>query len=198
MDGGFHYNGKYNNLIKNDIYKNEMAEKHGITMIRVNCNYLKVGQRYDMVKTNLLEALRDIFNLTDVDWDRCNEAGISNKLIDVLNYYQNNPRLSLPEIANNYKISIPTLYEYLYTGEKMGLCSYVRNDPNRIRNSKPISMYDFNMNLIGVFKSSKQISESFPELEFNPRQIRACATKNKTYKNYIFKFATYEEYQNAC
>lgn len=195
MDGGYHYAKNYDYLTKNDSYKDKLAEEHKIMMIRIDCNYLKVGQRYDMVKTNLSKALKDFFDLSEVDWDKCNEFGISNKLIEVLNYYQNNPKLGLTEIARDCNISMPTLYEYLYTGEGLGLCTYIRADSNRIKNSKPIAMYDSNMNLIGVYKSSKQISEMFPELNLKHRQIRNCATNNKSYKNYIFKFTTYEEYQ---
>ena len=198
MDGGYHYAKNYNYLTKNDSYKDWLAEEHGIKMIRINCNYLKVSHRYDMVKTNLSKSLNNIFDLSNVDWDKCNEIGISNKLIEVLNYYQNNPKLGLSEIANYCKISMPTLYEYLYTGEELGLCTYIRNDTNRAKNSKPIAMYDSQMNLIGVYKSGKQISELFPELNFSHRQIRQCATDNKQYKNYIFRFATYEEYQQFC
>lgn len=198
MDGAFHYDSKNNDLIQNDLYKNNLAKEHGIKMIRVNCNYLKVGQRYNTVKTNISEALKDIFDLSNVDWDKCNDVGVSNKLIEVLNYYKNNPRLGLQEIAMDCNISMPTLYEYLYTGEELGLCVYTRNDQNRIKNSKPIAMYDCQMNLIGVYKSGKQISEMFPELDLKHRQIRNCAQNNKIYKNYIFRFATYEEYQRIC
>ena len=198
MDGGYHYAKNYDYLTKNDLYKNKLAEEHGITMIRVNCNYLKVGQRYNVIKTNLSKALKDTFNLSNINWDKCNECGISNKLIEVLNYYKNNAKLGLQEIARDCKISMPTLYEYLYKGEELGLCNYIRNDSNRIKNSKPIAMYDSELNLIGVYKSSKQISELFQALDFKDRQIRKCATNNKPYKNYIFKFATYEEYQQAC
>lgn len=198
MDGGFHRIKRVDWRTKNDSYKDELAEEHNIQMIRVDCNYLKVGQRYNIVKTNLFKALDGIFNLSNVDWDKCNEMGISNKLIEVLEYYTNNPKLGLSEIARDCKISMPTLYEYLYIGEELGLCAYIRNDTNRTKNSKPIAMYDLQTNLIGVYKSGKQISELFPELNFNHRQIRKCATNNKPYKNYIFKFATYEEYQRAC
>lgn len=198
MDGGYHYTKDYNYLTKNDLYKDKLAKEHGITMIRINCNYLKVRQRYDLIKTNLSKALNNIFDLSGVDWNKCNKCGISNKLIEVLNYYKDNPKLGLQEIARDCKISIPTLYEYLYTGEELGLCNYVRNDSNRIKNSKPIAMYDSKLNLIGIYKSGKQISELFPELDFKDRQIRKCATNNKTYKNYIFRFATYEEYQQSC
>lgn len=198
MDGGFHYAKNNDYLSQNDSHKNELAKKHGIEMIRVNCNYLKVGQRYNMIKTNLCNSLKDVFDLSDINWDKCNEIGISNKLIEVLNYYKTNPRLGLTEIARDCKISVPTLYEYLYTGEELSLCTYVRADPNRIKNSKPIAMYDSDLNFMGIYKSGKQISETFPELNLAHRQIRRCATDNKPYKGYIFKFVSYKEYQQAC
>lgn len=195
MDGGFHYNDRHENIIKNDLYKDKLAKEHGISMIRINCNYFRVGQRYSIIKTNLIASLKDLFDLSNVDWDKCNEMATSSKLIEVLNYYHDNPKLGLREIAKDCNISMATLYEYLYIGEEMGLCTYIRADSNRIKNSKPIAMYDLNMNLIGIYKSGKQITELFPELKFSHRQIRKCATSNKPYKNYIFRFATYEEYQ---
>ena len=62
MDGSYHYTKNYDYLTKNDSYKDKLAEEHGIRMIRVNCNYSKVGQRYDMVKTNLSKSLNNIFS----------------------------------------------------------------------------------------------------------------------------------------
>ena len=198
MDGGYHYAKNCSYLTSNDLYKDKLAEKHEIRVIRINCNYLKVGQRYNMIKTNLFESLKNIFDLSNVNWDKCNELGISSKLIEVLNYYQNSPKLGLQEIARDCNVSMPTLYEYLHVGEELGLCQYIRNDNNRIKNSKPIAMYDSELNLIGIYKSGKQIEDLFPELNLKHRQIRKCATNNKVYKNYIFRFATYEEYQQAC
>lgn len=172
MDGGYHYhkNEKFKN--KNDDVKTSVALNHGFVVIRVNCNYDKVENRFDYIKNNVIFSLGEYFDLSNIDWNKCNEKGIANKLVDVLAYYESHPKLGLKEIAKNCHISMQTLYGYLQVGEKIGLCEYKRADSNRIKNSKPVSMHDTNGNFIGIFKSAKQVSETFPELNFSDRQIR--------------------------
>ena len=195
MDGGYHYhkNEKFKN--KNDDVKTSAALNHGFVVIRVNCNYDKVENRFDYIKNNTMISLGEYFDLSNVDWNKCNEKGIANKLVDVLAFYESHPKLGLEEIAENCHISMPTLYGYLQVGEKIGLCKYKRADSNRIKNSKPVSMHDMNGNFIGNFKSAKQVSETFPELNFSDRQIRKSISENKTYKGHKFNFVSYEEYQ---
>lgn len=195
MDGTYHY---INNSIcqaKSDALKNKLAEEHNIKLIRINCNYKKLSTRFDFIKENIIKELGDIFDLSIIDWDKCNTAAISNKLIDVITYYNTHPRIDLYTIADTFKISMETLYNYLYIGEDLNLCKYIRNDKNRVKNSKPITMYDLEHNLIGIFKSARFIEEKYPYLK--ARSIRQYIHENKIYKNYIFRFATYEEYQ-AC
>lgn len=196
MDGGFHYAKSNCITLENDKNKDFLAAEHNIAVIRIDCNYVKTGSRYSYIKSNVIQCLSPYFDLSVVNWDRCNEIGNSNCLVDVINYYKDNPRLGLTEIALHFKISKETLYNYLYVGESLGLCVYIRNDPSRMRNSKPIAMYDLNGDLIGVFKSAKQIAETFPQKEFQHRSIRKQISRNKPYKGYVFKFATYEEYQS--
>ena len=196
MDGGYHYI-KYDNVIcVNDNKKDELCAKYGIKMIRIDCNYVKMHERYDYVKNNVIQELSNYFDLSDVDWDKCNEAGLSNYLFDVVKYYEDNPKLGLEDVAKHFSISMGTMYSYLYMGEELGLCTYVRADSNRTKNSKPVAMYDVNNDLIGIFKSAKAIEEEFPEKDFRHRSIRKCIHEKKRYKGYMFKFATYEEYQN--
>lgn len=173
-----------------------MCKSHGIEIVRVNCNYAKTHQRYDHVKDNVIKELSDYFDLSDVDWDKCNNIGLSNYLFQVIEYYNNNPKLCLSDIAKHFGICMGTMYSYLYMGEDLGLCVYVRADSNRTRNSKPVAMYELNGDLIGIFKSAKVIKETFPEKDFKHRSIRKYASLNKPYKGYVFKFATYEEYQS--
>lgn len=195
MDGSFHY--YQNNIIcEHDEIKNRLSEEHGIIMIRINCDYNKVQDRYFYIKTNIVQSLGNYFDLSHVDWEKCNKAGMSNFTTDVIEFYNNNPKLGLQEIAEHFSISKETLYNYLHIGEELNLCQYVRRDSSRIRDSKPIAMYDMNYNLIGVFKSAKIIKETYPKKIFSVASIRKCAFKNEAYKDYIFKFVTYEEYQS--
>lgn len=195
MDGGYHYVKSKSNVRINDAEKDVLCKEHDIEIIRVNCNYVKTHERYSHVKNNIIKELFDYFDLSDVDWDKCNDAGLSNYLFQVIEYYNNNPKLGLSDIANHFGICMGTMYSYLYIGEDLGLCTYVRADHNRTKNSKPVAMYELNGDLIGVFKSAKVIEETFPEKDFKHRSIRKYASSNRPYKGYVFKFATYEEYQ---
>ena len=195
MDGAFHYLKSNSYVINNDELKNNLADSHNMKMIRINCNYDKTGNRFNYIKNNIIESLSDYFDLSLVDWDKCNSIGISNYLFEVIDYYNKNTKIDLHTISDHFKISMETLYNYLYVGENLGICKYIRNDPNRIKNSKPVAMYDLNNNLIGIFKSAKIIEETFPEFNFNHRCIRKSITDGKIYKNHIFSFVTYKDYQ---
>lgn len=195
MDGGYHYVKSNKVICVNDTEKNRLCAEHGIEMIRIDCNYAKTHERYQYVKSNAIDSLSSYFDLTNVDWDKCNEIGISNYLFEVVEYYRNNPKLGLDDIAKHFKISMGTMYSYLHIGEELGLCTYVRADSNRIKNSKPVSIMDLDGNLIGIYKSAKVIEELFPEKGFKHRSIRKYATNGRPYKGYMFKFVSFEEYQ---
>lgn len=195
MDGGYHY-VESNIIHVNDLEKDELCKSHGIKVIRVDCNYAKTHERYDYVKHNVIKELSDYFDLSFVDWDKCNNMALSNYLFQVIDYYNNNPKLGLNDIANHFGICMGTMYSYLYMGEDLCLCKYIRADSNRIKNSKPVAMYTLDLDLIGIFKSARVIEETFPEKDFKNRSIRKYMSLGKPYKGYIFKQATYNEYQS--
>lgn len=195
MDGGFHYLDSNKELYVHDAEKDALCKEHGIKVIRIDCNYIKTHGRYEHVKQNVINGLSDYFDLSYVDWDRCNDAGLSNFIFEVIEYYNNNQKLGLDDIAKHFGISMATMYSYMYIGEDLGLCTYVRADSNRIKNSKPVSMFDVDGNLVGIFKSAKRIEEAFPKKNFRHRSIRKAIHKGVPYKGYVFKFVTFEEYQ---
>lgn len=185
----------------NDIYdtssdeiKDKLAMDHGIIVIRIDCSYSQICKRFDVIKNNVIKALTPYFNLSQVDWDKCNKAGISSEIINVINYYQNHPYLGLPEISKHFCVSMETMYNYMYVGEELGLCKYVRNDPKRIKNSKPVAMYSKDMEFIGIFKSAKEVVLNFQDKNFKDRSIRKAIQNNRPYKGYIFQFVTFKEY----
>lgn len=196
MDGGYHYIKSNTTIRTNDIEKDRLCKSHGVEIIRVDCNYAKTHERYNYVKDNIVKELSCYFDLSNVDWNKCNDVGLSNYLFKVIDYYNSNPKLGLDDIANYFGICMGTMYSYLYMGEDLGLCKYIRADSNRIKNSKPVAMYTLDLDLIGIFKSAKVIEETFPEKDFKNRSIRKYMSLNKPYKGYIFKLATYGEYQS--
>lgn len=196
MDGGFHYNeyGKW--AAQNDVIKDSLAEEHGIKVIRVNCFYNQITNRFKLVKNNFINDLKQYFDLSCVDWESANEAGISNKLIEVVNYYNKHPFMPMHKIVNHFHLSHCTIRNYIIAGEELGLCKYIKNDPNRSKTSIPLMLCNNNGNCIGVYISARQMANEFKDEKFVSGSIAQCARLGKPYKGYIIKQLTWDEYES--
>ena len=133
IDGQFHYKDKYGGAYCNDSKKDSLCAEHGIVMIRVDCNYDTVDNRYSYIKNNIENSLNGYFDLSNIDWNKCNQQGISSYVKTVVNYYNDNPTISIPDIAKHFNLNRKTAYSYINIGESLGWCDYIRNDPNRIK-----------------------------------------------------------------
>lgn len=124
MDGHLHYRDNETKVAENDELKNRLAIKHNITMIRIDCNYSDYLKRYEYIKNNVIKMISPFFDLTNVDWDKCNKAGLSNKVIEVVEYYNQYKYMSISQIANMFNYAESTIRNYLTIGNKLGLCDY--------------------------------------------------------------------------
>lgn len=194
MDGAYHYIDGWKN--NHDEEKDLLARLHNIDIVRINCNYKKTVERFEHIKSNVVIALESYFDLSSVDWSKCDLCGTSSIVIEVATYYNNNPKISNSDIAKHFDICTDTVRNYLRIGEKLGLCEYIRNDSNRLRTSRPIAIYDKNNSLIGVYSSVRNLEKSFVDLKLHKSSIFRAAQNNKPYKGYLFKFVTHEEYQS--
>lgn len=197
MDGGFHYNDFGKRSAQNDKIKDFLANEHGITIIRINCFYNKIIDRFNFIKNNFINSLKQYFDLSNVDWDFANESGISNRLIKIVNYYNEHPLMTIEQIANRFDLSYETTRNYLIVGGKLGLCKYVKNDLiNRSKKSMPLILNDENGNYIGIYMSAQQMANEFTDEKFVGGSINACAKSGKPYKGYIIKRITWDEYES--
>lgn len=197
MDGGFHYSEYWKWTAQNDAIKDSLAEEHGIKVIRVNCFYNQIINRFNLIKNNFINSLKQYFDLSYVDWDYANESGISNRLIEIVNYYNEHPLMQIEQIANRFNLSYGTIRNYLITGGELGLCKYVKNDLiNRSKKSMPLMLSDKSGNYIGVYISAQQMANKFTDETFVGGSINACARLGKPYKGYIIKRITWDEYES--
>lgn len=196
MDGGFHYNeyGKW--TAQNDVIKDVLAEEHKIKVIRINCFYNQITNRFKLIKDNLIDGLKLYFDLSYIDWESANESGISNKLIDVVNYYNEHPFIPMHKIASHFHLSHCTIRNYIIAGEELGLCKYIKNDPNRSKTSVPLMLYKENGDYIDTYMSARQMANEFTDEKFVSEEIRKCSRLGKPYKGYIIKRITWDEYEN--
>lgn len=196
MDGGFHKleHSKFSN---NDKVKDELAYKNHIKIIRIDCAYDKTENCFSFIKNNVIKCLSKYFDLSNINWNLCNQQAMSNFVYEIAEYYKSNPKLGLDDISKHFRISEETLYNYLHIAEKLGICTYIRNDPNRRKNSKPIAMYDLDENMIGIYRSANIIESKYPEYNLLGRSIRNILSKGKhVYKNFYFRYASFDEYAN--
>lgn len=186
MDGAFHYMKYYNSNLdlddtkRIDKIKDNLAIDHGIEIIRINCFY----STKEFIKNNILESeLLKIFNLDNIDWNKCDKNAVSSLVVRVCEYYNNNNKPTVTEIAKVFGIQICTVSKYLYKGNDIGICNYrpFNKIPVMIKENDEFitfdTMNDCKRYLIGKYDN---ITDS---------QMSWVFRKKKTeYKNIQFKY----------
>ena len=137
MDGGFHKNPHKNSelSLENSLYidgqKTKLAENHGIHVIRIDCMYPVLRDRYEYIKSNILSSeLKNIVDLNLVSFEKANTDSLHSLLLTACELWNNGK--STQEIAKIISLSVGTTREYLKSGVKYGLCDYTKEE-NRYR-----------------------------------------------------------------
>lgn len=195
MDGGIgHGNimfGK-NNICKDivgkqrDIIKDNLAIQNNITVIRIDC--LKSNPEY--IKKSIYNSyLSIIFDLTNIDWNKCEEFANKSLLLDVCNYYNtltNYEDKKCVSIGKVFNLSITTIQRYLSTGTRLGMCNYKPLKCNTV------DVFDEKtMEIVGTFNSISNCAREL-SLKFNTEYKSAninyhINVSNKPYKGFIFR-----------
>lgn len=129
MDGGFHY--RNNTLAKQDVsciqkrdkIKDKLAFDNGFNLIRVDCNYISIKDRFNYIVENIKLSLGNILDLSIIDWGYCERFASSNLVKEICELYNNG--VSRKEIRERYPfVSNTTIGNYLNIGNSCGLCHY--------------------------------------------------------------------------
>lgn len=222
MDGAFHYyENRFNGgrslqeTIFVDKEKDNLAQLHGINVIRIDCK----ESDFSYIKDNIIKSeLLDILELDNINWQDC--ASYSSKSIvgEVWNYYKEHNYPTLKEVADYFHISTNTAMRYLRRGNDCGLIEY-KNDRNRgvpkgfkrpfrhrkydsgnVHNALRVSVFDSNKTLLGVYgsvgKSISDLNEKY-NLSFKEQSVYSARNRHKDvslvkYKDYYFSFEEME------
>ena len=127
MDGRFHYNNNYNSLKEtqyNDNYKNKLAKKNGIKVIRIDCNYNKNPLEY--IKYNVVNSeLNKIIDMSKINWNEIDKFALSSLMKQVCEYKRDNPNIFANDIGKIYSISKSATISYLKKGSQIWeWCNY--------------------------------------------------------------------------
>lgn len=187
---------------ENDKIKYNLAIKNGIK----KDNYIVINCRtsgLEWIKNNVLKnkELNELFNLSKIDWLKCEEFALSNLVKQVCDLKKDNSELTITDIVNITKLSRSTIWRYLKKGTKLGWCNYNpkeemdKNNKNtgiQIKNilSKPVEMFKDNISQ-GIFLSARELStqsEHLFNIKLDNSSIGRACKSHKTYKGYEFKY----------
>ena len=131
MDGGFHnqdnsLNGKTVQDSKYlDKIKDELAMQHNLKIIRINCDYPCISKRFKFIKENTIKELNNIFNLSNIDWERCNEYTYKNLYKEICDYWNNKKdKKSIKRVAKELSLGTIQVSDALKVGNELGWCEY--------------------------------------------------------------------------
>jgi len=208
MDGGWHtsdnlMSGQTKEESKTiDDYKDQIAREHGIEVIRVNCCYSTFNNRFEYIKQNILVGINKLFDLSNIDWNKCNEFANKNLVKEACELKKNNTSYSTGDIAKILNVCTATIREYLKIGNTNLWCSY--NSKNEailtqtknvsiIKNkfSKQVEIFKDDISL-GIFESCLDLEEQSEKLfgiKLSRNAISAVARgKRNHHKGFIFKY----------
>ena len=204
MDGKFHYkdNGMSNMTVEEqkaiDDMKDEMAVKHNIKMIRIDC------QKSDMdyIKTNIINSeLNTILDLSNIDWVYCNERALHSVVYDICDFYNNSENKSTEYIGKHFHMSRQSIIRYLKQGHIIGICDYTvelaeqqRIEKSMLVHKRKIKVFDQDSKYIGDYDSitncSKQLQNIYG-IKFDTSSIsKVCRGKYKSYKGFTFQYVS--------
>ena len=162
MDGGWHYkDNSLNNKSKEesesiDKLKDMICKQYNLDVIRINCDYKLIKNRFNYIKQNILNSeLRKYLNLDNVSWELCDSDSVKNIIKIACDYYEKNINMKIVDMADNLNISYNTFVNYLKTGNNFGWCSYDIN--RRGRKIKVVETGDIFESITDCSRKSEEI-----------------------------------------
>lgn len=102
-----------------DELKDKLAKENNIYVIRIDCKISDMNY----IKTNILNSqLNKIFDLSNIDWLKCDDYAQRNIVKEVCLFYENNNYPKHKVISDKFKICSSIITKYLNDGVKHGWC----------------------------------------------------------------------------
>ena len=186
---------------ENDKIKQELALKNGIDKyVIIDCRY----SNFDFIKNNIINSdLKEIFDLSNIDWNEINKNINKGYLSDVWNNWNNKKDWETTKtIAQDFGLSKTTIINYLKIGANIGKCNYnnkeeMRKSQKRTINSrkKSVCVY-YNGVKFGIFNSAKDVSDEILKsmgVFIHRSTIGSCAREKRGIKGYTFEYVIRED-----
>lgn len=183
----YRYTGRGRSLQEeqeNDRIKEELALNNGIkNYIVIDCRKSEIN----WIKEQILNSdLVKLFDLSTVNWDKCNEFALKNLVKEVCDYWHehreiNGEDITTKDVSKIFGLDKTTVIRYLQKGTKLGWCNYDPKEEqkknakvNGRQNNQPIYCEELNR----IFTS---ITDAERKLKINHSNISSVLNgKRKT------------------
>ena len=124
MDGGLGHGNSFGKPFQKhlddgitiDKYKDKMAKNHGISVIRIDCNY--TSKRFEYITNSILNSyLAELFDLNAIDFKKCDLASNDNIFRAVLIDLQNG-LYDTKVLSRKHKLGESTIRNYINTANQ--------------------------------------------------------------------------------
>lgn len=129
MDGGLGHGNSFGKPFQKDLddgitidkYKDKMAKNHGISVIRIDCNY--TSKRFEYITNSILNSyLAELFDLNAIDFKKCDLASNDNIFRAVLIDLQNGI-YDTKVLSRKHKLGESTIRNYINTAIESNIIS---------------------------------------------------------------------------
>lgn len=217
MDGGFHYHEflKCKTSLQErqeiDRIKDELATQNGYRVVRINCNYGIVYNRFEYIKQSIISSLINIYNLNSVDWAKVDRLSEMSRVEEACTLWESNNQMTTMEIAKKLKLTQASVIQYLKVGQRIGLCTTYSKYMSNKRQAKNTSAkyYKYTkavdaktFDVIGVFYDIDNFIYNYYKkfgILMRKQSIREIAdgrSKKLKYHNLSFNLITKAEYDS--
>lgn len=178
--GGFHYGipFKHSNALSPDEVKNndknkmDLALNNGISKyICIDCRYSK----FEYIKNSIINSeLNEFLNFSEIDWEYVENNIVGSYMIEVCEYFNKHPDVTLSEIGEIFHKHPGTISTYLINGTKINLCQYIptlhqKHLVNKNHFKKQVKCITTNK----IFNSVKDAGNYY---KVTPSNISSCCT----------------------
>lgn len=200
--GHMTWSGKADTVSKeNDMLKESLANNNGYKVIRIDCQ----KSNCEYIKNQILKSeLSDYFDLSIIDFSKCEEQALSNLCKNICLYWEKHQHLSCKQIGELFNCGTFTVTTYLKRGALVGWCSYSVEKARKIafekvkqkhKNCKRKSIYD-SIPVVGIDKDKAiiyfdSITKASQETGVRPDRINEVCRHRKHYNSaggYIWRY----------
>ena len=143
--------------ILRDRLKDDMANNHNITIIRINAD-ISDG---DYLKNQMCKALSSIVDLSSINWQGVYEYAEKNLVKEVCEYYTNT-HLNTYQMEKDLGLDRTTISKYLKKGNKIGWANYKNHVEKKNDNAIKIANLINQNPLITTSELSKNMKHGLP------------------------------------